>query len=209
MLRLLQRNLVKGVGLGLFLATGFSAWVTFLRLAFGTEAFDRLHTTYGAVVRLYYTGGLSGGILLGLLWPLRRWPLGSVLLGIIGVFPVYYGAFLLESPRAEWFTFNNFTPALLLAFLVGSPVGLLYWLRQNPHGPVWIDVLRYPTPANAVKVSVLGVIVAGLSWFGLSKWTAGWPMELVILVTFLLFILPIGLVILVTVRAVRLRGRGR
>src|SRR6266550_3208488 len=89
--RNLERNLLRGVGFGLLVATGFSAWVTFVRLVSGTEPFDRLHTTYGAVIELYYAGGFSGGVFIGLLWSLRRWPLGSMLLGIIGVFPLYYG----------------------------------------------------------------------------------------------------------------------
>jgi hypothetical protein len=206
MFRTLRQHLLQGVGLGLVIATGFAAWVTFLRLAFGTEPFQRLHTTYGSVVQLYYAGGVSGGILLGLFWPLRRWPLGSALLGFIGVFPFYYGAALLQSPRAEWFTHDNLTSALLLAFLVGAPVGVLYWLRDNPHGPRWIDALRYPTPATAAKVSVVAVGVAALSYFVLSRWTGAWPAEFSILVTFLLFILPLGLAIIVVVRALRVHA---
>jgi len=205
--RNLEHNLLTGVGFGLLVATCFSAWVTVVRLVSGTEPFDRLHTTYGAVIELYYAGGFSGGVFIGLLWSLRRWPLGSMLLGIIGVFPLYYGAALLSLPRPDWFTSDTLRMALLLACLVGSPVGLIYWLRDNPRGPAWIDMLRYPTPGTAVKVAFAGLLVASLSWFGLAKWTGNWPFDLVILTTVVLFILPVGLAVLVTVRVLGLRGR--
>src|SRR3989442_1463332 len=100
MLRDLRNHLLKGLGLALFVATGFSAWVTFLRVAYGTTAFDRLHTTYGAVVALYYLGGLAAGILLGVFWPLRRWLPGSALLGMLAVFQLYFGAAFTDSPRS-------------------------------------------------------------------------------------------------------------
>ncbi len=133
--------------------------------------------------------------------------LDPVLLGIIGIFPLYYGSALLLSPREEWFTSGQLTDALSLALLVGSPLGLFSYLRDNPRGPRWIDVLRYPTPVTAVKLSSASLIVAGLSYFGVSRWTGTWPSALVILVVFLLFVLPIGLALLVTIRALRARER--
>jgi hypothetical protein len=43
-------NLLKGLSLGLFLATGLSAWVLLLRIRGGTVPFDRLDTTFTDVV---------------------------------------------------------------------------------------------------------------------------------------------------------------
>jgi len=65
-------NLLKGLSLGLFLATGLSAWVLLLRAQAGTAPFDRLNTSFTAVVVGYYLGGAVGGLLIGLAWRIGR-----------------------------------------------------------------------------------------------------------------------------------------
>ncbi len=80
-MRPLLGNLLKGLSLGLFVATGLSAWALLLRTQAGTAPFDRLHTTFTATVVGYYHGGTTGGLLIGLAWPLRRWLIGYALLG--------------------------------------------------------------------------------------------------------------------------------
>jgi len=206
MLRDLRSNLLKGLGLALFVATGFSAWVTFLRVAYGTTAFDRLHTTYGAVVALYYLGGLAAGVLLGVFWPLRRWLPGSALLGMLAVFPLYFGVAFTDSPRSGVFTSDNLTRSLVLAFLVGVPLGVWAWHDDHPGGPTWFDALRYPSSRTAGKLWVAVLPVAGVSYILLPKWTGNWPSDLVILLAFVLFVIPILVAVLVTLAAARRRG---
>jgi len=206
MLRTLGRNLLKGVGLALFVATGFSGWITVLRITTGTAAFDQLDTTYEATVALYYGGGLVAGILLGLLWPLHRWPLGSALLGILGMFPLYVGVELTKAPRSDWLSGDNIANSLLLAFLAGAPLGLWIWVDDHPQGPMWLDALRYPTGSILPKVWIAALLIAGVSYFGVSRLSGSWPPVLVLLSAFVLFVGPIALAVLVTLRAGRQKG---
>ena len=203
-MKALGRNLGKGIGLGLFVATGFTAWVTFLRLAVGTAPFDRLETTYAQVVQVYYAGGLAGGFLRGLLWPLRRSVVGSALLGVVGVFPMYYGFAIQQSPRSEWFSGNTLATALVLSAIVGSCVGTGAWLSDHPQGPAWVDALRYPTPATVTKLWVFAVAAASVAWFLGLRWAGEWPAVLALV----LFMVPLGFAVGVSVVASRRGSRG-
>jgi len=198
LLRDLRNQVLKGIALGLFIATGFSAWVTFLRLTVGTAPFDRLNTTYHATVELYYGGGLVGGTLVGLFLPLRRWPLGAALLGMLGVFPLYFGVALTTSGGASTFTSHNLASSAVLAFLVGGAVGIWSWLHDHPHSHGVMKALRRPTIRTlTILWLAAGALAAGL-YFGLSRWTGSWPPDLVIFLAFVLFVIPILVAILVT-----------
>jgi len=198
LLRDLRNHVLKGIALGLFIATGFSAWVTFLRLTVGTAPFDRLNTTYHATVELYYGGGLVGGTLVGLFLPLRRWPLGAALLGMLGVFPLYFGVALTTSGAASTFTIHNLASSAVLAFLVGGAVGIWSWLHDHPHSHGVIEALRRPTIRTVTILWLAAGALAAGSYFGLSRWTGSWPPDLVIFLAFVLFVIPILVAILVT-----------
>ncbi len=101
MVRIPRSGVLKGLILGLSLASVLSAWVTLVRLVAGTAPFTRAETTYPALLGLYYGGGLLGGLLIGLAWPLRKWLLGSAVLGVFGIFPLYFAALLMDSPRTQ------------------------------------------------------------------------------------------------------------
>jgi len=198
LLRDLRNNLLKGIALGLFVATAFSAWVTFLRLTAGTSPFDRLSTSYVATVELYYGGALVGGTLIGLFLPLRRWPLGAVLLGMLGVFPLYFGVALTTSGPVSAFTVHNLASSSVVAFFVGGAVGIWSWLHDNPESHGLIQALRRPTRR---RVAVLWLAAGGLaasSYFGLSRWTGSWPPDLVIFLAVTQFVIPILIAVLVT-----------
>jgi len=198
LLRELRNNLLKGIALGLFVATGFSLRVSFLRLTVGTSPFDRLNTTYLATVELYYCGGLIGGTLIGLFLPVRRWLLGAAFLGMLGVFPLYFGVAVTTSGAASAFTIDNLAMSSVLAFFVGGAVGIWSWLRENPesHGP--IQMLRHPTIRTVVILWLAAGALAAISYFGLSRWTGSWPADLVIFLAVVLFVIPILIAVLVT-----------
>jgi hypothetical protein len=197
-LRGVRKNVLKGVGLGLFIATGFTVWITFVRLTAGTAPFERLHTTYSATVGLYYAGGLLGGTTVGLLWPLRRWHWGSALLGMLGVFPLYFGVELTQAPSSEAFTLRNVGFSAVLAFAVGGASGVSIYLHNNPQTTGWIEALRHPTSRTIGIVWSTAFVMAGSSYFGLSHWTGDWPPALMLFLALVLFILPLGLAALVT-----------
>ena len=126
----LGRNLRTGIGIGVFFATGFTAYVTVLRLVSGTAPFERLGTTYLMTVTTYYVGFSTGGALVGILLPLRRHRLGSILLGSLGLFPVYLGVLTQLLPRTEWFRDYYLLGAVFVSLAVGGSLGLYAWKQE-------------------------------------------------------------------------------
>ena len=201
----LPGNLLKGLSLGLCVATGLSAWVLLLRLRAGPAPFDRLETTFTEVVVGYYEGGAAGGVLIGLAWPLGRWFVGYALLGMLGVLPFY-----LFAPGGRGGTSlistENVASALLGAFFVGGAVGVWIWSDDHPHGPNWFDALRFPSLKGTVAVWGGALFVAILSIVLVPTWSFYWPFELIILAAGVLFIVPLAVAVLVTMRFRRLRS---
>ena len=130
----------------------------------------------------------------------------AALLGMLAVLPLYFGVAFTDSPRSEVFTSHNLGRSLLLAFLVGVPLGVWAWHDDHAHGPTWFDALRYPSSRTAVKLWVAVVPLAAVSYILLPKWTGNWPPDLVIFLAFVLFVIPIVVALLVTLAAARRRG---
>ncbi len=208
LLRRLGSHVLMGLGLGLAIATGFAIWITFLRLSAGARPFDRLDTTYSATVALYYAGGSVGGLVIGLLWPLRRWPWGSALLGMLGVFPLYFGVELTKSRPSEAWTVDNLATSAFLAFLVGGALGIWVWLDDNPHAEGLMGALRYPTKSVVGRSWVIALVVATLSYFLLPRWTGAWNPTLMLFTAFVLFVIPLGVAVLVTLAWIRTQNTG-
>jgi hypothetical protein len=195
-------NLAKGLSLGLFLATGLSAWVLLLRLRAGTAPFDQLDTTFTEVVVGYYEGGGAGGLLVGIAWPLGRWLVGYAALGILGVFPFYLFA---PGGRAgtSLLSLHNVASALLGAFFVGTSVGIWIWTDEHPNGPKWFDCLRFPTSRNTIAVWGGALFIAVLATVLVPRWSFYWPFELIVFAAGVLFIVPLVTAVLVTMRFYR------
>ena len=196
-------NLLRGVGLGIGVATGFTVWITFLRLKVGTKPFDGLDTTYSATVALYYGGGAVGGLLIGALLPLRRWPWGSALLGMLGVFPLYFGVQLTKSHAVDAFTLDNVLTSAFLAFLVGGAVGIWIWMEENPASSGLIGALRRPTTALLGKIWGSALVIALASYIVLPRWSGSWNPTLTLFTAFVLFVIPLTSAVLVTLAWVR------
>jgi hypothetical protein len=203
-MRYFLENLLKGLSLGLLVATGLSAWVLLLRTQAGTAPFDRLNTTFTAVVVRYYLGGAVGGLMIGLAWRVGRSLVGYALLGILGVFPFYLFApggrhnGLLLSPE-------NLASALLGAFFVGAAVGVWVWSDDHPHGPRWFDTLRFPTFKTIVELWSAAVFIALLAIILVPRWSLYWPFQLVVFAAGALFIVPLATAVLVTMQFYRRR----
>jgi len=201
-IRALLGNVLKGLSLGLFVATGLSAWVLLLRTQAGTAPFDRLHTTLTATILGYYRGGATGGLLVGFAWPLRRWLLGYALLGILGAFPFYL--FASGGPEnAPLLTTENLATALLGAFFVGAAVGVWAWSDDHPHGPGWFDALRFPTVRTTGAVWAGALFIAILAMVLVPKWSFYWPFQVIVFAAGILFIVPLLTAVLVTLRFYR------
>jgi len=183
------------------MATGFTLWVTIILARSGPGAFERQGTTYGALVALYYAGGVTGGVLIGLAAPLRRWPVGSAVLGVLGLFPLYLGATFLGLPHSQWWTAEHLRAGCFLAIIVGAPVGAWAWLSEN-QSPVWMAVVQAPTRATVGVVWLATVLLAGGWYLFVSRWTSSWSPETGLLVAAVLFGAPILTALLVTWRFV-------
>jgi hypothetical protein len=201
--RELPSNLLKGLGLGIGIAVGFTVWITFLRLNVGTKPFDDLDTTYSATVALYFGGGAIGGLLIGPLLPLHRWPWGSALLGMLGVFPLYFGVELTKSPPSDAWTFDNVLSSAFAAFLVGGAVGIWSWLDDNPHAEGLMGALRHPTKSVVTRAWVISLLVATGSYILLPRWTGAWNPRLMLFTAFVMFVIPLGVAVLVTLAWIR------
>lgn len=167
-------------------------------MTLGTAPFTANQTTYSATVALYYAGFSSGGFLVGLCWPLRRWVLGYALLGMLGVFPVYLGVGLTQSSRSAVFSDENLFFSIFASVTVGGGAGILSWMKDHPQGPAWLDTLRHPSVRTIAWLWAIAVALALVGYFGVSQWTghASWVVQVVAAVLF--FVGPLGLAALVT-----------
>lgn len=128
--RFSRRNLILGFRLGLLVATGLSIWVCIQRLVRGTGPFDQLGITWQGAVLTYYLAFAAGGLVVGALLHLRSLKAGSIILGVLLVFPTYLAVLLqLRSPV------DPVAPALiqagLLSIMVGGLVGLWSWREDR------------------------------------------------------------------------------
>lgn len=126
----LRRGL-NGLGFGLFVATGLSAWATILRVSQGTGPFDRIGSSYGITVLVYFLAFSLGGVIWGLLAPLRRWLLGSMLLGALLLAPMYLGFSILNRPSPELTTAWRTAASVIASLVAGGLLGVYVWVHER------------------------------------------------------------------------------
>ena len=144
--RELRNNLIRGLTLGLLMASGLTAWVTIVRLTLGPDAFALNGISYGKTVCFYFVGFAIGGIALGPLLPLRKWALGSMLLGFIFVLPVYATFIMLHAARADRFSNWNILGTLFGSLVTGGIVGFWVWSDQKK-GAMIGEIVRTWAPS--------------------------------------------------------------
>ena len=124
--RSVRRDIVVCLGWGLLIAMGFSIWVLALYLRRGSAPFENVGTTLWAVILLYFCAAILVGPIVGLLLPLARTTRsGSALVGIVAAIPFYAMARITVEGFTSWARGEAFV-ILVLALLVGAPVGLAY-----------------------------------------------------------------------------------
>lgn len=124
--RSVRRDVIVCLRVALFIATAFSCWVLAVHLLRGNRTFERLETSLGVVVLLYFAAAILLGPLVGLLLPLaRRGQVGAALVGTIGAFALYVMA-LVTLEGFAWLTLRAALLLLGFASFLGVPVGLAY-----------------------------------------------------------------------------------
>lgn len=89
----------------------------------GPQILERYHVNLWQLIALYVFGGLAGGLLVGLLLPLCRRPLGAALTGFIAMLPASVAATFAFATPQEWHDVFPAAP-LIVAALYGIPGGL-------------------------------------------------------------------------------------
>ncbi len=127
-------NVRAGLRTGLIIATGYSAWVTVLRLTVGPKAFDRVGLRWEELVALYYLTFSVGGSVYGAFLPLKRHPAGAALLGFFLMCPMYLGAAVLfhlaQNQSGSWR--EDLALAVVLGIIAGIMLGI--WLTMSDEG---------------------------------------------------------------------------
>jgi len=128
-----RENVLLGLRIGLTIATGFSVWVVILRLMFGPGVFDRFGVRWGVIVTVYYAALSLGGCAYGALLPLKRSPLGAMLLGFLLLCPMYLGIAVvlgLTQHRVPSLS-AALVDGLVLGGVGGSILGLWIWFDER------------------------------------------------------------------------------
>jgi hypothetical protein len=114
---------------GVAFAIVCSLWVGLIVVFQGTGPFERAGMSPWMAVGVYFLVGPLGGTLIGLMLPLARSMIGSILVGFAGVLPLYGSFALILVPRKHWLA-----GLLLVCFLgamVGGLTGAAAWRREH------------------------------------------------------------------------------
>lgn len=125
-----KARVLLGITGGLLVAGGFSAWVIIGSAIGGSDAVEGSGLSVVAVVSLYALAGLVGGGLVGLLLPIGRRLPGALLLGFLGLWPVYFGAAFLLHTRADW-VIGGAIMATVASAVSGCGAAYLVWKDQR------------------------------------------------------------------------------
>jgi hypothetical protein len=121
-----SRDFKLGTVFGLAIALVFSLMAAARYAIGGAQSFERtLGIELGKLTGIYFAGGLAGGLIIGLLRPLRASPWGSFVLGFFAGLPLAFGIMTATTPRHEW----DFVFVVLAAILEGGGLAVFLWYR--------------------------------------------------------------------------------
>jgi hypothetical protein len=106
---------------GVVMATFFTAWITILYLVGGRRVFEELNTSFLAALISYFAAGIIGGALVGLLQPLARTLVGTMIVGAIASLVVCLSA--QTTLKGAIWTSNR--PTLITTILIAIVVGFV------------------------------------------------------------------------------------
>lgn len=130
----MKENLRRGLILGLGEAAVLSLWIIFAVEFLEDNALAEYNASLLEAVAAYSVGGVTGGVLAGLVYPLRKYALGSVMVGFLLAAPAAVGIIVVTTPKQEMWTIGGIPGALIAAALVGGLVGLQIWSEDEWYG---------------------------------------------------------------------------
>ncbi len=125
----MRRHPNVGLGIlgGLFFAVCYSIIALVLYVGRGGSAVEEHGVSLGVLILAYFIGGVAGGALVGLLWPLTVSRIGFIGVSIIGALPMCLGmSFLVENPFATG-DFTSLVGGAILAVILGAWAGVVFW----------------------------------------------------------------------------------
>ena|SRR5688572_28829202 len=108
------------------MATLFSGWVLLVTWRRGSTQFDRYGLTTWSIIGACYVGGISAGLVVGLLRPLTSSAFGAMVVGSIAGTGVYGAISYAMGGEVGVFGVS------LLGTLAGSAVGYWMWRDNRP-----------------------------------------------------------------------------
>lgn len=100
-----RRNIARGVRWGLVFAGAATVLATpfaLVRLFVEPAVEWQRQLSFFRIVALYLLGGISGGVVVGLLWDLRRWWWGRRLIGMVAAIPFVYATGITIVGWEDW-----------------------------------------------------------------------------------------------------------
>ncbi len=117
------RCVIYGVGGG----AAFSVWAVLLFLLRGTDPFDEIQIGLGQAMIFYLAGGATGGLIVGLLWPLAKWRIGAYLVSILTFFVLAFCMVVQLSGSPVVWDYSSWLAVPLLAIIFGLAFGNSIW----------------------------------------------------------------------------------
>ena len=134
---------------------------------------------FGQIVAVYLLGGVAGGLLTAITFPLVRWVGGAFLVGALAVLPMYFGAGLVVDPGPPS---QRLLIAGVLALAVGGTAGARGWLDDHR------------SAYTLAQVWLFAAVCSAVAWIVGLRWAGEWPAALAAFV----FLVPVMLALFVT-----------
>jgi len=117
------------IAFGVALATLFSVWVAVITVL-GSGAVEKAGFSLATMVATYYLGGLVGGLIVGVFWPLTQNVVGAALVGYVAALPFYVwvGAVVVDGGRSS----PGYWPIVLISSTTGAAMGVWLWRDWGP-----------------------------------------------------------------------------
>ena len=121
----LFRRIAWGAKTGTIFGLAFSLLALVVFLLGGQGPFEANHSSFGKIVVTYFLGGVSAGMIVGMLRPLTASKVGAAVTGFIAAAPVsILMRFAVNGFRA-W-TVKDTVLSILMCAALGAPLGVAY-----------------------------------------------------------------------------------